>query len=104
MNGDKLSLAESLARRAEYWRRRRAAAATAAGQAAIAWDQVRGEIQELPAAEQDAAWSLLIDALDRVGCQFDTRVDTPSAIPARTDARAGARGTEPNTSTRRRPR
>lgn len=97
MNGDKLPLAERMLRRARYWRQRRAEAGTAPGRAAVAWDQVRGEIRELPPEEQAAAWASLTEALDRVGCQLDTRVDTPRANPTRTGARTRARGAEPNT-------
>lgn len=104
MNGKKLTAAESLLRRARYWRRRRAQARTPGAQAAVAWDQVRGEIRALPADEQDTAWLLVTDALDRVGCQLDTHIDTPGAGPTRTDARAGARGAERNTTRKGRTR
>lgn len=104
MNGTKLTLRERLLRRSQYWRRLRSAASTAQAEAVVAWDQVRGEICDLPAAEQDAAWAKVCDALDRVGCQFDTYVDTPSADPTRTDARGRARGAERNTSRKERAR
>jgi hypothetical protein len=105
VNGRKLRLEDRLLRRARYWRNRRANADTAAEEARLSWEQIRGDIADLPPEEQDPAWRSVSQALDRVGCQFDTRVDTPSAGPTRTDAsRARTRGGERNTSRKERGR
>jgi len=105
VNGRRLRLEDRLLRRSRYWRSRRACAESAAEEARLSWEQIRGDIADLPAGERDAAWRAVSEALDRVGCQFDTRIDTPSAGPTRTDAtRARTRGAEPNTSRKERGR
>lgn len=99
MNGDRLNLQDRLLRRARYWRDRRREAPDAATEARLAWEQVRADIHDLPDEGQEEAWRDVSLALDRVGCQFDTRVNDPNGSPTRRGAtRARTRGGQPNTS------
>lgn len=60
--------AERLARRAEYWGQRIAAARNISLEAAasLTFDRARGELDRLPDHLRDAAWEALIRAVDKV--------------------------------------
>lgn len=60
-------------RRARWYAQRREAAPDAASEARVAWDQVRGVITSVPTDRREAAWVLLLRALDGVITTIEER-------------------------------
>ena len=89
-------------RQRDFWRERRATAATPAEVAAAAWDQLRARVAKLQAAEAAAAWRSVAAVLDACiaevsprrhsvaagGREVHSAGGNPAGFPAQVRARA----------------
>lgn len=54
------------ARRERWWTARLEAASGAGDRAVLLWDRIRADVRGLPDGRQDAAWALVVDALQEL--------------------------------------